>query len=841
MEALTPYPHQIETLDALRNAFRAGYRAPLLYAPTGAGKCLGRGTPVLMFDGTTKKVEDVAIGDVLMGPDSTPRNVKSLASGIGPLYRVVPTKGDSYVVNDAHILSLKMTRGATKWDCSISDQYRAGKVHNIPVLEYLGKSKTFRHCAKGWRVGIEFKCDGIELPLPPYFLGIWLGDGLSRLPAICTADSEIELEIRRVARRFGLSVRVDMQENNRSRIFCATSGVRFGAPNGITEVLRSIGVLNNKHIPHQYLTASRHDRLELLAGLLDTDGSVSGGGFDFIQKNRTIAHQTAFLARSLGMAAYVKQCRKTCSNNGVSGDYWRVSISGDCSVVPVRLERRKAPPRRIKKDALLVGISVEPIGNGEYFGFELDGDKLFLLGDFTVTHNTEMAIVMLNATAEKGNRAAMILDRVTLCDQTSKRLEKYAISHGVLQAGHWRYRPHEKIQICSAQTLEARGFFPDLDLMVIDEAHAQRKETVQFARSGRFRVVGLSASPFSPGMSETYDCVVSTTTTKWLVENRYLVPLRVFVAREIDMAGAKKVAGEWSQKEATERGIQVTGDIVAEWIKRTHEAFGEPRKTIVFCAGVAHGAELSQKFREAGYNFVSISYRDDDQFKADAIKEFAKPNSTIHGLIATDILTKGFDVSDVEIGISARPFTKSFSSHVQQMGRVMRSHPGKEFALWICHSGNYLRFRDDWEELYSDGVKELSSQKEVAHKEPTEREKSEAKCPQCGTVWPPSSDSCNHCGHVRQRRNDVIAVPGEVIELAPATAKVSKADKQAWYSMLLCHSRNMGYKDGWAANKYREKFGVWPRGLEDRLVMPSPDVASWIRSRHIAWAKGKAA
>ena len=184
-----------------------------------------------------------------------------------------------------------------------------------------------------------------------------------------------------------------------------------------------------------------------------------------------------------------------------------------------------------------------------------------------------------------------------------------------------------------------------------------------------------------------------------LVAQKVLCPLRVFIAKEIDMTGAKKVAGEWSQAEATERGMKITGDIVSEWIKKTHEIFGKPRKTIIFCSGVAHGADLSKKFAERGYNFVSISYKDDDDFKRDAIEDFSKPDTEIHGLIATDILTKGFDVPDVMIGVSARPFRKSLSSHVQQMGRVMRGHPDKEFAVWLDHAGNYLRFREDWDEV----------------------------------------------------------------------------------------------------------------------------------------------
>lgn len=299
---------------------------------------------------------------------------------------------------------------------------------------------------------------------------------------------------------------------------------------------------------------------------------------------------------------------------------------------------------------------------------------------------TETAIALLTAAADKGNRVAMVMDRRVLCEQTSARLEKYGIDHGVMMQGHWRYRTEKLIQICSAQTLEARGDFPGLKLLIVDEAHCTRKSVANFIKNyPHVKVIGLSASPFTKGLGSIYNSVINAITTRELVDSGMLAPLRVFLAKEIDMAGAKKVAGEWSQKDATDRGIKITGDIVSEWVKKTHEIFGAPKKTIVFCAGVAHGEDLSRQFAAAGYNFVSISYKDDDEFKQEAIKEFSKPDSDIHGLIATDILTKGFDQADVMIGISARPFTKSFSSHVQQLGRVMRPHADKSAAIWLDH------------------------------------------------------------------------------------------------------------------------------------------------------------
>lgn len=634
MSGMVLFEDQKNVLNLVRQAFKEGHRSVMLYGPTGFGKCLGKDTPVLMADGSTKLVQNVLVGDQLLGPDGGVRNVLSLAAGQEMLYYVSQERGRDYIVNESHILSLR--------------NERLGIVKNIPVAEYLNEPQHWRMRNHGW-----------------------------------------------------------------------------SAP-----------------------------------GILHGDKSY-------------------------------------------------------------KLSR----------------ISVKPIGIGDYFGFEIDGDHLFLLGDFTVTHNTECAISMLSATAEKQNTAAMILDRIVLCNQTSARLDKYRIDHGVLQAGHWRHRPYEKIQVCSAQTLEKRGSLPGMKLLIVDEAHAQRKQTTTFIKNNKdVRVVGLSASPFAEGLGNTYTKVVSATTTAKLVEAKRLAPMRVFIAKEVDMNGAKKVAGEWSTDEAASRSMQITGDVVAEWVKKTTEIFGGPRKTIVFCSNVAHGADLAQRFSEAGYNFVPISYKDDSTFKEDAVKEFSKPDSTIHGLISVDILSKGFDVSDVMIGVSARPFSKSFMSHVQQMGRVMRSHPGKDFCVWLDHSGNYLRFQEDWDELYHDGVHELKDGKEKTRPEPTDKEKEQAKCPKCGALWVGKSDNCVVCGYHRPFVNLVDEVPGEMVALAAAQ---KREEKQDFYSQLLGIAHKSGYSDGWAGNKFKEKYGAYPRGLNEVAAPVTLKVANWVKSRQIAWAKSK--
>jgi superfamily II DNA or RNA helicase len=474
-------------------------------------------------------------------------------------------------------------------------------------------------------------------------------------------------------------------------------------------------------------------------------------------------------------------------------------------------------------------------------GFK-NGHRCQMLYAPTGFGKTEVAMAIMKKVADNFQKTAIVLDRVVLVEQTSLRLGKYDIPHGVMQSTHWRHRPYEAIQVCSAQTLEKRKIIPDIDLMIIDEAHVQRRGTTELIKNNpNLKVIGLSATPFTNGLGSIYSHVVGASSTGDLIEKGWLTPLKVFIAKEINMVGAKKDSfGEWAQGEAADRGMQITGDIVAEWVKMTMQIYGKPMKTIVFCAGVKHGKDLEAKFKEAGYNFVSISYKEDDEFKRQTIEDFSRPDTEIHGLIATDILTRGFDVSDVCIGVSARPFSKSFSSHVQQLGRVMRPHEGKEFALWLDHSGNYLRFRKDWDDLYDFGVKELKEGKEVTRKEPTEREKKDSKCPSCGGLWTSSTNVCDECGFIKINPKEIITVAGEMRELDERNRQII-IDSQKFYGEVLFYAKQKGYKEGWAAYKYKEKFNAFPpRSWGSSQAIPtSPETLNWIKSRLIAYSKAR--
>lgn len=452
------------------------------------------------------------------------------------------------------------------------------------------------------------------------------------------------------------------------------------------------------------------------------------------------------------------------------------------------------------------------------------------------------ALDMLRSAVEKGSKVGFFCERRVLVEQFSRHLDSIGIDHGVMMASHWRYRPQAPVQVASIQTLERMEALPWFDVVFIDEIHAaMRKSVIQLMETRpSLKIIGMTATPFHPAMGKHFTRITNVTTMADLVAEGFLVPFRVFVAHEIDTKGLKIVAGEWNKGELEQRGVQIVGDVVTDYLRLTNEVYGGTVKTICFSAGVAHGAELSRKFAEAGVNAIQISYKDDEDYKAEVLAEFAKPDTEIDMVISSDILTRGFDQPDVRHVILARPLRKSFSSHVQMVGRGARIYDGKEFCSIQDHSNNWLRFLNDWNELYYNGVNRLMDADTKPRKEPNEREKEAGKCPKCSAVWPAKSDTCLHCGFVRQRRNDVLNLPGEMKELGDAKPKYDSATKERWYRELLGYARNKGYQDGWAFHAYQSKMGVqpaWQKVPEE----PSQEVLNWIRYRAIAYAKKKAA
>ena len=365
------------------------------------GKCLGKGTKVVMFDGTLKNVEDVEVGDQLMGDDSTPRNVLSITRGREKMYWVRQNKGIDYRVNESHILSLKRSRNEGK--------HKHGDVLNISIKEYLTKSKKFHSNYKGYKVAVDFPQQHLEVD--PYFLGIWLGDGTSSNVAIATQDKEVVHFLKKYAKQLSLQVTKNHKNKNKCPMYAITSGQRGGYykdDNSLQTRLRRLNLLENKHIPHIYLQNSRENRLSLLAGLIDSDGYYDRefNIFEIVQKDERLAKQIKFLADSLGFRVSLKTKKARIKKINYECDVYRLRIVGDLDAIPTKIKRKQARALKAKRDVTHTGIQVEYDRVDDYYGFTIDGNHLFLLEDMTVTHNTSFILNTVNNLIMQGKGVA---------------------------------------------------------------------------------------------------------------------------------------------------------------------------------------------------------------------------------------------------------------------------------------------------------------------------------------------------------------------------------------------------------------------------------------------------
>ena len=129
----------------------------------------------------------------------------------------------------------------------------------------------------------------------------------------------------------------------------------------------------------------------------------------------------------------------------------------------------------------------------------------------------------------------------------------------------------------------------------------------------------------------------------------------------------------------------------------------------------------------------------------------------------------------------------------------------------------------------------LEDGKEKPKKELTEKQKKESKCPVCAALWVGGSDTCYNCGHVRERRNMVQEVDGKLEELS---GHIPKENKQQFWSEMVWMMRYQGWSKGRASHTYRDKFGVWPKGLSDSSPsIPSAETKRFIDKKLHAFLK----
>lgn len=331
----------------------------LLYGSPGSGKCLAPDERVLAYDGSTIRAEDVEVGDLLMGDDSKPRRVLSTCTGVDQMFRIIPSQGESFVVNAPHILTLRDSKSTS------------GHSIDIPLHDYIRKPIEWKKRHRGYRVGVDWPEN--RVPVDPYVVGLWIAHYSSNPQDVERAILDMGLEPSRAGR---------------------------------TELIGGLRVLEQygeKRVAGAYRINSRAIRMEVLAGFLDMTHYLKG-----IQSSRRcsdLRDDIIFLARSLGIFATVLSDKQELWEGiDITHRGWGVRFSkAGLSEVPTRLVDYGVASKEELREDNEFSFHVRPLGNGKYCGFTIDGNRRFLLKDFTVTHNTMLARA---ATAELGSKVA---------------------------------------------------------------------------------------------------------------------------------------------------------------------------------------------------------------------------------------------------------------------------------------------------------------------------------------------------------------------------------------------------------------------------------------------------
>lgn len=355
--------------------------------------CLGKDTPILMYDGSIKPIQDIRVGDKVMGVDSTPRNVLSVSTGIDKLYKIKPVKGDSWICNSQHLL--------TVYDQNIARNNKVKKEENQlnPLVDYPISKILKRPVEKttGTKMKLQLQRTGVdfpeqELPLDPYFVGLWIAEGSKNKNDVSNFSiNENDTVLINYLENFKFEgEKVSVHKRKERGCYGINVKLRKGRINPIRAILKNFAKEKGRlNIPKEYFINSQENRLNLIAGILDGDGHLDNNNcYQLITKYKEISDLVVFLCRSLGLAAYC--CKKIgrIKSLNFEGEYYSISISGNTNIIPVKVKRKKAKERKRIKTVLRTEFWIEEIGVGKWYGFKVDKDERFLLGDFTITHNS---------------------------------------------------------------------------------------------------------------------------------------------------------------------------------------------------------------------------------------------------------------------------------------------------------------------------------------------------------------------------------------------------------------------------------------------------------------------
>ena len=411
---------------------------------------------------------------------------------------------------------------------------------------------------------------------------------------------------------------------------------------------------------------------------------------------------------------------------------------------------------------------------------------------------------MSGAARSKGLTVWILAHRVELLEQISKTLRDFGISHGMIAPGYIGDR-RQQVQVASVFTLARRlDRYEPPDLIIVDEAHhAIGKSTwgTVIKAFPKAKLLGVTATPIrlsGEGLGDLFECMVQGPTVAELIQRKALSPYRLFAPAGVDLSGVHSKMGDFVRGELAQamNKPSITGDAVSHYQK-----LARGKRAVAFCVSVEHAEHVAAQFREAGVPAASIDGGMDKVLRQQVLKSFTAGDLRV--LTSCDLISEGFDVPAIEVAILLRP-TQSLGLYLQQVGRALRTFPGKAEAIILDHAGNVNRhgLPDD------DRVWTLEGKLKKRSSKPSEVPVK--TCPKCFATVASAATHCL-CGHEFEvKAREIEHVDGSLEEVDVAAArKAARAEQGRAQSeqdlVAIGRSRGMKRPELWARHVLRAR------------------------------------
>ena len=625
----------------------------ILSLPTGSGKCLAPGTEVLMYSGVRRQVQDLRPGDVLMGPDSLPRTVQSTTRGQGPMCEITPKRGEAWRCNDVHVLCLKHTS--------------TGDVVDVPLNEYASKGAGWRHTYKQWGATVNFPARDFDLD--PYLVGLYVAAGY-RDGATLGFRKLSYVAIPSVSRLFepaGIvdphGVLIDMQPGG-DELTAQLSRI------WATFAHRSTMAIDYKGgIPFLYQVGSSAQRKALLAGLVDGCGRRDRSWVILRLRSKQAADDAAFVCRTLGFRA------KVTDEAGV----FSVKVYGDLSDVPIVTPRKQPTKPSSTRSPTMTAFDVQNVGTGEYYGFTLDGDGRFLLGDCTVTHNTEVLCGLMLRTPRV--RWLVIAPEADLMLNAAERWERRQESVAGRLGDSKETNLDARIVCATDRTLSLRlqerttrnkmvKFLRQFTGVIFDECHQSSADGAWLVLDNMTNALyrcGLSGTALARGDSRNMYTMASFGEVIYRIEPRVLMDRKFIAEPTIHMIPTmiKPVRGK-TYNTQYKQGITANHRRNATIAKIAAKA---AKPCLIRVKHKNHGNELLALLKAAGHNVAFVHGQHKTEQRERVIQDLREGNLDI--AIASKVWQTGTDIPELLSVIMAQG-GKSAIETIQSVGRGLR-------------------------------------------------------------------------------------------------------------------------------------------------------------------------